>query len=588
MAMHRNHFKNFIRDRVVPVTVIIGMGVLIASTFQNHVSFADAAEAPQVLLTGKSLDFKSPPYLVGDILMVPAQETMDKLGLQERSFNDGKNIVGYKNNVYVKVLPGKYGYRNGKPYRLKSDAIMNKGTLYAPLLFFTKSYDYQVAESNNTYKITHDGNGGRFTLMDDIYYKTYDVDPLDVSLALPDYWEPTDKTGLKYGFKDDYENSQLDITLAPRTSGDLSMIVENYIESNILLKNVFQVQSVTKQRLDTFDSALITAVGKTAETKESLYIYLIKAENQLYILKFSDKGSIGNTQTKTLYRNIAKNFKVNKLSVDYDDEYFIEYPMMRSQDVSFTSKLYSSLLVENVFPVSGTVSPESPYKRMIAFVKRDNESSYFNIPIKDGKFNGKIYAPFGLGRHQITLFFVPEGTEADEYGSILRDSKYKVLELTVINTAFNQLKYLTPSTLVNADDPTIVNRSVATTHKHIKRLDKARDLFIWLSQNYTMMTNQSASPATAVLKEKAGNEKDLNILYTALLRASGIPSRIASGELDGRLHYWTEIEINGIWIVSDIVSGYRYKEDLTLSLGHFSLNLRQYYENREDIKIFTD
>lgn len=555
-----------------------------AIPFAEAPLFAAEKSSVQVIFGDRTISFDATPYLSKKVLMVPAKEAMEKLGLQVRALNNDKTLVGYKNNVYIKIVAGKYGYRNGKSYRYKTPSVIKNDILYMPLSFLTKSYDYDLVEKSGVYTISHIGSSGRFTLMNDIYYKTYDISPYDVSLSIPDYWEKSKTSDLKFSYKDDYENSLLEISTAPRMSGDFSKLVENYIESSILLQNKYTVKSVNRQRLDLFDSALITASNTLSESNETLYLYLIRAETQLYILKFTDRSTSSVNQPTTLYRNIAKSFKVNRLSVDYSSEYYIEYDAYNTYGFKSETPLYSSITVENIMSLKGTLNNKTPYDRLVAYVKRGSESSYFTVQIKNDQFSGKIYTPFGLGRHQITLFFVPNTADASTYEKYMRSTQYKVLEFSVVNTAFNTLKYLIPSTLVNADDPAIVNTATAKTYKHLKRIDKARDIYKWLVNVYTLKSTKVPQPATTILKGLSGDERDLNILYAALLRATGIPTRIVTGEYRNATVYWTEIEINGIWIVSDIVSGYHYKEDEKLSHSHFSLNLRQFYEKRESIK----
>ena len=89
---------------------------------------------------------------------------------------------------------------------------------------------------------------------------------------------------------------------------------------------------------------------------------------------------------------------------------------------------------------------------------------------------------------------------------------------------------------------------------------RAKILYDYVRQRFDYVEQQVNSTST-VLAEKKGNAYDLSILYTALLRASGIPARsiggylVASNELL-KPHYWSEFYLENFgWVPVDPVLG---------------------------------
>ena len=84
---------------------------------------------------------------------------------------------------------------------------------------------------------------------------------------------------------------------------------------------------------------------------------------------------------------------------------------------------------------------------------------------------------------------------------------------------------------------------------------RARALSSWTAQYLTDTVDDSGS-ALAALEKKSGNCQSHAKLYTALARASGIPTRFVSGlvSLDGQgflFHSWAESWLDGRWVAVD-------------------------------------
>jgi hypothetical protein len=153
----------------------------------------------------------------------------------------------------------------------------------------------------------------------------------------------------------------------------------------------------------------------------------------------------------------------------------------------------------------------------------------------------------------------------------IADTYYKdFLQETGLTDSLD-MTFLTPSFFVNSDDTKVTNISKLNTYKFIQQIDQARSLYNWTVKNIAIVPNESSKNSTNVIDSYTGSVQEANILYCALLRSAKIPARIATGESKGKIIYWTEIQINGSWIVSDITS-------------EFSIPISEFYEGKKKIK----
>jgi hypothetical protein len=91
-----------------------------------------------------------------------------------------------------------------------------------------------------------------------------------------------------------------------------------------------------------------------------------------------------------------------------------------------------------------------------------------------------------------------------------------------------------------------------------------------------------------IMKYKIGNEEEISILYCTLLRSLEIPSRIVRGYSEDNTSTWTEVLINGKWIVSNPFEQIKYNnsfEKNIINYDFFNMSTDTYYEDFDTIKI---
>jgi hypothetical protein len=113
----------------------------------------------------------------------------------------------------------------------------------------------------------------------------------------------------------------------------------------------------------------------------------------------------------------------------------------------------------------------------------------------------------------------------------------------------NRARWLATETLVQTDDPKIIAKSFEITQGLDAKYDKANLLSDWVFENIEKDYTISLPSAVDVLKVRRGDCNEHTSLYTALARASGIPTKICIGVVykDGLFYYhaWPAVHIGG-------------------------------------------
>jgi hypothetical protein len=119
-------------------------------------------------------------------------------------------------------------------------------------------------------------------------------------------------------------------------------------------------------------------------------------------------------------------------------------------------------------------------------------------------------------------------------------------------------RYLKDTVFVQSKDPEIISMAKEIVRDERDVLKKARLIHEWVYRNIKKTPAITIPMATEVLKSRRGDCNEHTTLYTALARASDIPTRIALGLAykDGYFYYhaWPEIFI-GRWIAIDPTLG---------------------------------
>lgn len=123
------------------------------------------------------------------------------------------------------------------------------------------------------------------------------------------------------------------------------------------------------------------------------------------------------------------------------------------------------------------------------------------------------------------------------------------------STAPPDSRYLAAQEGIEASSPQLIATAQQIAAAKTGALDRARALAHWTAQFLADTVDDSGS-AVAALEKRSGNCQTHAKLYTALARASGIPTRFVAGLVsqDGKgflYHSWAESWLDGRWVAVD-------------------------------------
>lgn len=211
--------------------------------------------------------------------------------------------------------------------------------------------------------------------------------------------------------------------------------------------------------------------------------------------------------------------------------------------------------------VVGGVYPEESLVSVVQVSKDGKNRSWVFVPNSgEGKWVSRIYLHNGPGIYR--LIFAGNRTSTQYNG--VPYTKYQDVE---VNFQSQIDPSILPSNRVQSDDPGIIALAKEITKDSKTENQKARALHDWvvshISYAYDELAettgrglslddvNSEPASASLTLKKKSGICIEFAYLMAALLRASGIPAKVMSGETLFGLHAWNQAYVSGRWINID-------------------------------------
>ncbi|MGB3368063.1 MAG: transglutaminase-like domain-containing protein, partial [Acidaminobacteraceae bacterium] len=463
--------------------------------------------------------------------------------------------------------------------------ILNSST-YIPAKFISDTFDlnYKYNKSDKTLTLDFVKNSVKFSFIEDDYFKRIPFDDMGVYISIPQLWEKSENSNTRYEYSENDVYTSIDISSSTLTN---SQTIESFIkklktyESDKYSTNI----NYTGSYEDTINGLNTKVISSIIKNKSKEIKFLIKEGNKVYILAFKYSLNAPEAETIDTINLIAKSFQISNFTVNYDDEHYIEYDAMYKNNFKIDQEIFSNQEIKGLIPFSGSVSNDNSISGIRVSVSKLANTKQFIIPVENGKFNGNIYAPFGLGKHDVLI----EVVWKDE-NKIMKINP-KILELSIINLKIDKLIYLMPSEKVQKDDVQITSLSSLLTYEKLRKFDKAKALFDWITENISVKQSYTFSNpknSIAVFDDAYGNNLEINILYTALLRSIGVPSRLVLGSnIEGASYYYTELFLNGEWSASDPVAAIRVKnsESLNGASSYFLSSSDDFKRNFDRVEI---
>jgi hypothetical protein len=142
----------------------------------------------------------------------------------------------------------------------------------------------------------------------------------------------------------------------------------------------------------------------------------------------------------------------------------------------------------------------------------------------------------------------------DRQLTITRESFHDLRSVRIPCTGREMVRDLQPDLLVQSDAPVLKEQSAEIIGAERDGLMAVKKISSWVYRQVEKRPVLSIPSAIEVWRERAGDCNEHSVLFAALARAAGIPTRIASGLLyaDDRFFYhaWNEVYL-GRWITVD-------------------------------------
>lgn len=509
-----------------------------------------------VKLNGEALDFDTEPVIINDRTMLPMRAIFEELGAQVNWHKEIKTVTGYRrykdiSDMFIKLKIGdNTAYRNGKAFTLASPPVIKNDRTLVPVRFIAESFGVDVDwdSKNKTVLLNYDTDQVNSPeLIDDISYVTKYFDS-GVNIMIPEYWNRGSDSN-KFGYRDENNSIQMAVDIVEfKESKTLDQFTE---ESKASILNNFKDKVIftgnNKININNINVNVVYLKNSSTTPEVNQVIYYFTHSEYGYKITFSYYSEANDSQFLNIISNIMNTIEISGLTISTKDEHYIEYDPFFNYEIDLDSEIYSSMEVEGEFDFKGTLNNKNDFKYFIVTISRAAEKVQLKVPITNYEFDSKIYTPFKLGKHNVTIE-IPK-------------SQDKVMQFSVLNTSTQDIRYLIPSILVEKDDKEIIdlaNEITKNIDKYLPEYDKAKAIFKWICENIeydSESINKSPRSAKKVLADNKGTNEELSYLYAALLRASGIPTKIVKGTRVDEQHVWNEIEINGKWIIADVTLG---------------------------------
>lgn len=148
------------------------------------------------------------------------------------------------------------------------------------------------------------------------------------------------------------------------------------------------------------------------------------------------------------------------------------------------------------------------------------------------------------------------GRQSWNHGELLivRESLREIPPVEIHLTGTGMARDLQPTLLIQSDAPELKRQAAVIIGKERNALRAVIQISAWIYQHLQKRPTLSIPSALEVYRRRAGDCNEHSVLFAALARAAGIPTRIAVGLLyaEGRFFYhaWNEVFV-GKWVAVD-------------------------------------
>lgn len=512
-----------------------------------------------VKLNGKLTD--TPLLESEEEIFLPIKAFSQLTSMQFTERSDG-NVVIFRDNIFIKFnLNTNIYYLNGKELKWKTPPFKEKGELYVPYRILLDYMNFHYSFSEEEVSIVGGGQDVSLSYLQN--RQKVDFADAKISYILPFFWERTSPNS----FSQEDSNTLIEVITGPLEAREPREILKEEIE-RLGLKD-FQK---TDEKLLQIDGRRVLHQGltkKDEEDKTTDYygLSIFTLENRyIRTLFYTKNQSIG--PLVKLEEEILRSLQLNAYTIDEREEHYVELGGFFAMGMELDSPLYSSMVVDSFLNFRGSIHPS--VTSLKATVNRGQRRFEYSFPVEEGSFNAKIPIPFGLGFHSLTLSMPQK--EAQDYDELLSfyEDEDALLKLSLLNSSLEEGLFLTYSDQVLSQDP-LIGELASQVKSSLYDYEKALELLKVLGESFTPGLTQGPREA---LETRKLDRKTSALIYAALLRRSGIPTRVISNK--SQTLFGVEILSNGLWHTIDPYGYLRGEKD-----PKFFMSLPKDYFGRE-------
>lgn len=571
-------------------------------------------QTAKVLLANQEIGFENAPYVLNGEIMVSARTFFEKVGAQVLFIESTGEIIAYRDNIFLKFRPNsRDAFVNGQTKAMPVHAITIKGDLFISASFAATMLELSHSKdlSSNAVLIGYRENVLEYRQFGYRHFKRVTLPNWGISFYIPEYWQKSETELNRFETDGLFESYALVAGYEPLGQSFTRQLFRERLLDELKAQNgdAFHLVSTSTLRLGEYLSDVISYEIKTTSGIKYYILYVFYEQGIGYTLLGEYHKFDEFSDSKDIFDLIASTFSITKLSVNEQLEHYTELGSFHKIGIRFRKPIYSNMPVNNQFAFTGTLTVPDDIKGFNVVVTKEGEQAAFYVPIVDGSFNTRVFTPFGLGKHNVTVVLdrenddkdklasesIPDSEAADvslEFSVILdtlvlealqstidTNSVDTIMKFSVLNISADRIRFLLPSDYVNYDNAALYNISNALTFRLTNQATKARTLYEWVVDNYIYsetIKDEQLATALELIDRTRANSVELCILYAGLLRSVDVPARIVKGISLDVTDYWVEAFINGRWFVSDITTDVR---DKNLSLDSFGKNQTLHYED---------
>lgn len=551
---------------------------------------ATNTKAITVKLNNSVLKFDVNPIILNGRTMVPMRGIFEHLGAQVYWYPETREVVGYKDNNYIKLqINSESYYKNGNSDTLDSPPIILKGRTMVPIRFIAESLDMNVDwdSKSRTVMISYPEETDSYENFDGVFYRKIDLKDYGLSFMIPSFWNKSEQYDYVWEFQG--YDTNIDVAIEARSVDNNETLSSFSTKSKQALLDLYKSTGLTFTGSDSLNVnnldmnvSYLTLHGDGYELYQVIFFFI--GDGHGYTATFSYDSKTNEADTLKTIQNIIGTTHLKNLSVSFSEEHYIEYDKFFELGLHLTSPIYSNMEVENSFNFSGYVNEYENIPYFTVKVSKGDKFLMSKVPIYSYEFETPIYTPFGLGKHNVVIATPPNGENVIDY----------IMQFSVINTSFDSIRYLIPSTMIDPSAPEIEKLADEIALNAFTDEEKALGMMKWISSNISYFPgNDDTEPQNdlELLKSKKGDCDEIAFLFASVLRNLEIPVKLKAGKLsDNDGHAWTEVQINGGWIIVDPTWGAGFINERSgqyvksFDEEYYNINRSEYEKQFSDIE----